>query len=129
MLIGQGIGAGGGGLAADGADATSGVAAYGTCILLPNKSIFENVALALSPDPSTVSFHRVVEACRAAMLHEFVIDLPEGYDTILGSGDETGNREGGAGVQLSGGQKQRLMLARPRLRNPPVLILGNSHLF
>jgi ATP-binding cassette subfamily B (MDR/TAP) protein 1 len=120
MLIGQGIGAGGSGDSEDNATATS---LYGTCILLPNRSIFDNVALALSSDPSTVPFPRVVEACRAAMLHEFVIDLPEGHDTILGSGDDK-EGGGGVGVQLSGGQKQRLVLARARLRNPPILILG-----
>lgn len=119
MLLGQGIGAPG---APDNADQSAGTASYGAYILLPNRSIFDNVALALSPDPSTVPFHRVVEACRAAMLHEFVIDLPQGYDTILGSGEEKGS----GGIQLSGGQKQRLMLARARLRNPPVLILGTS---
>ena len=90
-------------------------------------SIFDNVALVLSSDPSTV-----VEAYRAAMLHEFVIDLPEGYDTLLGSGDD---KEGGSGgVQLSGGQKQRLMLARARLSkstysNPWYLFLVFMHIF
>lgn len=126
MLIGQGIGAGPGGDPSD--DNAAGAASYGTCILFPHKSIFDNVALALSPDPSTVPFQRVVEACRAAMLHEFVIDLPEGYDTILGSGDDK-EGGGGSGVQLSGGQKQRLMLARARLRNPPILILGKFFLY
>jgi len=48
-------------------------------------------------------------------MHEFVRDLPLGYDTILG---------GGAGVGLSGGQKQRLSIVRARLRNLTVLILG-----
>jgi ATP-binding cassette subfamily B (MDR/TAP) protein 1 len=62
------------------------------------------------------------------MLHEFVIDLPDGYDTIL-SGDDKGEGGGGLGVQLSGGQKQRLMLARARLRNPPILNLGKSIYF
>lgn len=44
-------------------------------------------------------------------------DLSDGYETILGGG-------GVADVALSGGQKQRLAIARPRLRNPSVLILG-----
>ena len=56
------------------------------------------------------------------MLHEFVIDLPEGYGTTLGSEDHS---EGG--VQLSGGQM--LMLAGARLRNPPILILGKLFFF
>jgi len=118
MLISQGIGLGPGGDPSD--NNAAGAASYGTCILFPRKSIFDNVTLALSPDPSTVAFQRVVEACHAAMLHEFVINLLDGYDTILGSGDD----KEGRGVQLSGGQKQRLMLARARLRNPPILILG-----
>jgi hypothetical protein len=93
MLIGQGIGAGGaGGGNGDPSEENTGSAAasYGSCILFPQKSIFDHIALALSSDPETIPFHRVVEACRAAMLHEFVIDLPEGY----GSGDD---KEGGGG--------------------------------
>jgi hypothetical protein len=57
----------------------------------------------------------VEEACRAALMREFVRDLPLGYENILG---------GGAGVGLSGGQKQRLSITRARLRDPTVLILG-----
>jgi ATP-binding cassette subfamily B (MDR/TAP) protein 1 len=59
----------------------------------------------------------VEEACRAALFHEFVRDLSDGYETILGG-------EGAGGVALSGGQKQRLAIARARLRNPSVLVLG-----
>jgi ATP-binding cassette subfamily B (MDR/TAP) protein 1 len=80
MLISQGISADAGGRnrnrhSSD--DNTAGAASYSTCILFSQKSIFDNVALALSPDPSTVPFQRVGEACRAAMLHELVIDLPD----------------------------------------------------
>lgn len=86
MLIGQGSGGGGGGGGDPEENNNAGSAAsYGSCILFSQKSIFDNVVLALSS--STVPFHRVVEGCRAAMLHEFVIDLPEGFETILGSGD------------------------------------------
>ena len=46
-------------------------------------TISDSITLALSPDPSTIPFHRV-----EAMLHKFVIDLLDGYDTILGSGDD-----------------------------------------
>lgn len=62
MLIGQGIGAGGGGGGGDPSEENAGSAAlYGACI-------FDSIALAPSSDPSTVPFHRVVEACRAASL-------------------------------------------------------------
>ena len=57
----------------------------------------------------------VVAACTAALIHDFVRDLPDGYDTVL-SGEK--------GASLSGGQRQRLALARAWLRDPNVLILG-----
>jgi len=89
-------------------------------VILDGKSVFENVAMGLfgHSDSEDVTRAEVEDACRAALVHEFVRDLPEGYDTLLG---------GGAGVGLSGGQKQRLSIARARLRNPAVLILGELH--
>jgi len=70
MFIGQGIGAGGGGGGGDRSEENAGSAPlYGARILfLTIQSIFDNIALAPSSDPSTVPFHRVVEACRAANL-------------------------------------------------------------
>ena len=85
------------------------------CVILEGASIFENVAVAAAGRRSAVAREQVEEACRSALLHEFIRDLPEGYDTLLG---------GESGVHLSGGQKQRLGIARARLRNPPVLVLG-----
>ena len=81
-------------------------------------SVHENVVLAAQPGVG-VSRTDVVAACRAALMHGFVTDLPEGYDTRLGAG----------GVVLSGGQRQRLAMARAWLRDPTVLILGELSWF
>lgn len=83
------------------------------CILF-DMSVFDNVALGAGGRP--VSREEVKQACISALMHEFVRDLPAGYDTMLGTN----------GASLSGGQKQRLAIARARLRDPTVLILGTS---
>jgi ABC-type multidrug transport system fused ATPase/permease subunit len=79
-------------------------------VVFDGKSIAENVMLGIQG----VSQEMVEDACRVALLHDFVWELPEGYGTILG----------GTGVALSGGQRQRLAIARAWLRDPPVLVLG-----
>ena len=58
----------------------------------------------------------IVQACRDAQAHDFIMSFPDGYETILGQG----------GVNLSGGQKQRLTIARAMLKKPKILILDDS---
>ena len=75
-------------------------------------TIRENIAYG-RPDASDA---QVIHAARAAQAHEFIAELPDGYDTQVGE----------RGVGLSGGQKQRVAIARALLVNPRILILDDS---
>lgn len=63
-----------------------------------------------------ISDEMVIDAAKIANAHEFILNLPQGYDTNIGD----------AGSKLSGGQKQRLSIARAVLKNPPIMILDEA---
>jgi ATP-binding cassette, subfamily B, bacterial HlyB/CyaB len=80
--------------------------------VLFNQSIRDNIAL---PDPA-MPIERVIEAAKLAGAHDFILELPEGYDTIVGE----------RGASLSGGQRQRVAIARALVTNPRILIFDEA---
>ena len=80
--------------------------------VLLNDSVVANIAYGLKDVP----LEQVRAAARAANADEFIMRLPEGYNTLLGE----------RGTRLSGGQRQRVAIARALLRDPPILILDEA---
>jgi len=81
-------------------------------IILFNDTIYNNILYG-RPDATR---EEVIEAAKLARAHDFIVELPEGYDTVVGD----------RGVRLSGGQKQRISIARAILKNAPILILDEA---
>ena len=75
-------------------------------------TVFENIRYG-KPDATK---EEVIEAAKLANAHDFIMELPNGYDTDIGQ----------RGIKLSGGQKQRLSIARVFLKNPPILIFDEA---
>lgn len=89
------------------------IASVNQQVILFNTSIADNIAYG---ELANKSREDIIQASKSAYAHDFIMQLPNGYDTMIGS----------AGLQLSGGQRQRLSIARALLKDAPILILDEA---
>ena len=85
-------------------------------VLQDNLLFSESIAMNIRMGNPEATDEQVITAAKAANAHDFIANLPYGYDTLVGE----------RGVKLSGGQKQRIAIARVFLKNPPILIFDEA---